>query len=165
MAYSTIPKVRRDGSLVLQDATSPTAVTLTVAYEEGNFSFDKPLDAQTVIRDRSSIVAVRKGDEEPISGSFSFFFRAFTSSDAGSVRDFIEGANAYSANISTGASGSPYIEHYAIDMVFTVEGNDLGDSADHTATFSKCVASLSFAEGDPNTWTLNFTAYGGVTFA
>jgi len=164
MAYSTIPKVRRDGTLVLKDGTG-TPVTLTVAYEEGNFSFDVPLDAQTVIRDRSLIVAVRKGDEEPISGSFSFYFRAFSSSDAGGVRDFISGSNAYSSNVSTGGTGSPYVEHFAVDMQFTVEGTDLGDAADHVATFSKCVCSMSFAEGDPDTWTLNFTCYGGVSYS
>ena len=39
MAYSTIPKVRRDGTITLKDAG---AVTLAVSYEEGNFSVDIP---------------------------------------------------------------------------------------------------------------------------
>ena len=79
MAYSTSVKVRRDGQLVLKDGTTPTAVNLTVAYEEGNLSLDNLVnsDAQTVVRDRNIIVSVRKGDEEPITGSFSYYFRAF----------------------------------------------------------------------------------------
>ena len=72
MAYSTIPKVRRDGSIVLREQGG---TSLQVAFEEGNFSVDVPKDDQTVIRDRSTIVTVRKGDEQPITGSFSFFFR------------------------------------------------------------------------------------------
>ena len=163
MAYPTSVKVRRDGQLVLKDGAG-VPITLTVAYEEGNMSFDIPLDAQTVVRDRNIIVSVRKGDEEPITGSFSFYFRAFTSSDVGGIRDFITGTNAYSGNTSTGASGTPYVEHYAVDIQFTVEGTDLGDASDHVATLSKCVCQLSFSEGDPNTWTLNFTCYGGISY-
>ena len=164
MAYSTVPKVRRDGTLTLKDGGGP-AVTLAISYEEGNFAFETPLDDQTVIRDRSSITTVRKGDEQPITGSFSFYFRAFTSSDVGGVRDFLLAQNAYSANVTTGTTGSPYVEHYCIDIEFKVEGTDLGDSADHTATLLKCVCSLSFAEGDPDTYSLSFTCYGGVVYA
>ena len=164
MSYSTIPKVRRDGTITLKDgAGSPTS--LVVQYEEGNFTFEVPVDAQTVIRDRAVISTVRKGDEQPISGSFSFFFRQFTSSAVGGIRDFINQANAYSGNQSTGTTGSPYIEHYCVDIEFQVEGTDLGDAADHSATLSKCVCQLSFSEGDPDVYSLSFTCYGGVTYA
>ena len=166
MAYPTSVKVRRDGQIVLKDGTG-TPVTLTVAYEEGNLSLDNLAnsDAQTIVRDRNIIVSVRKSDEEPITGSFSFFFRAFSSSDPGSVRDFITGENAYSANVSTGASGVPFVEHFTCTLEFKVEGSDLGDSSDHVATLEKCLCTLSMAEGDPNTWTLNFTAFGGITYS
>ena len=166
MAYPTSVKVRRDGQIVLKDASTAT-VSLTVAYEEGNLSLDNLAnsDAQTIVRDRNIIVSVRKSDQEPITGSFSFFFRAFSSSDPGSVRDFITGENAYSANVSTGAAGVPFVEHFCVDLEFTVEGTDLGDSADHVATLSKCLCTLSMAEGDPNTWTLNFTAFGGIVYS
>ena len=80
MAYSTIPKVRRDGSITLKDGTSST-VSLVVAFEEGALTFDlsKPAD-QTVIRDRGTIVTVRKCDDQPTAtGSFTAFMRQFTS--------------------------------------------------------------------------------------
>ena len=51
MAYSTAPKVRRDGKITLKDGTG-TPVTLEVAYEEGNFSFDQTKSDRIVIRDR-----------------------------------------------------------------------------------------------------------------
>ena len=41
MAYSTVPKVRRDGVIQLEDGTG-VPVTLQIAYEEGNFTFDVP---------------------------------------------------------------------------------------------------------------------------
>jgi len=169
MAYSTVPKVRRDGVIQLIDGTG-VPVTLDIAYEEGNFTFDKPGGgdspaAQTIVRDRGVITTVRKGDDEPITGSFSAFFRQFTDgSEAGSVIDFITKAGNYSGNTSTGTSGSPYVEHYCIDIKYEAEGTDFGDDADHSATLAKSVCTFSFAEGDPSAFTINFTCYGGVSF-
>lgn len=163
MAYSVVPKVRRDGIIILKDGTG-TPVELQVEFEEGNMSFSEPLAAQTVIRDRGTIRTVRKGDDEPITGSFAFHFREFTSSsNAGSVRDFIAGTGFYNANISTGTAGSPFVEHYCIDIQYQAEGTDFGDDTDHQVTMSKCVCSLDFSEGDPSQFTLNFTCYGGIT--
>lgn len=169
MAYSTVPKVRRDGVIQLIDGTG-VPVTLDIAYEEGNFTFDKPGGgdspaAQTIVRDRGVITTVRKGDDEPITGSFSAFFRQFTDgSEAGSVIDFITKDGNYSGNTSTGASGSVFVEHYCIDIKYEAEGTDFGDDADHSTTLSKCVCTFSFAEGDPSAFTINFTCYGGATF-
>ena len=73
MALSTIPKVRRDGTITLIDGTTPTAVELDIQYEEGNFTFDNialAREDQTVIRDRGVITTVRKGDQQPLTGSF-----------------------------------------------------------------------------------------------
>ena len=75
MAYSTAPKVRRDGKITLKDGTTPVAVSLEVAYEEGNFSFDQTKSDRIVIRDRGTIVSVRKGDDQPITGSFTIYMR------------------------------------------------------------------------------------------
>ena len=38
MAYSNIPKTKRDGKIELIDGTG-SPVTLEVAFEDGNFSF------------------------------------------------------------------------------------------------------------------------------
>lgn len=165
MPYSTVVKTKRDGIVTIKDGTG-SPVTLSVEYEEGNLTFDQPLADQTVIRDRGTIANVRKGDDQPITGSFSFYFRQFTdSSNPGSIRDFLVGAGNYSANVSTGsAAGLPFVEEYCNTISFLVEGTDVGDAKDHEAVFSKCTASLAFAEGDTNTWTLSFTCYGGVVY-
>ena len=163
MADSTVPKTKRDGSIELRDGTG-SPVTLTVSYEDGNFSFSQPVQfSELVIMDRGTITTVRRQDEQPITGSFNFYFRQFTDgSEAGSVRDFIRGEANYSANISTGTAGAPYVEQFCIDIKYTAEGTDFGDSADSTVTLSKCVCNLDFAEGDPSAFTLNFTCYGGA---
>ena len=162
MAYSVVPKTKRDGKIELIDGTG-VPVTLEVAYEDGNFSFSEPNEfSELVVMDRGNFAAIRKQDQQAITGSFSFHFRQFTDgSEAGSVRDFIAKSGFYSGNISTGGTGVPYVEHYCIDIKYTAEGTDFGDDADHTVTLSKCVCSLDFAEGDPSAFTLNFTCYGG----
>jgi hypothetical protein len=76
---------------------------------------------------------------------------------------FINQSGQYAANISTGGTGVPYVEHFCIDIKYTAEGTDFGDDADHTVTLSKCVCSLDFSEGDPSSFTLNFTCYGGAS--
>lgn len=162
MAYSVVPKTKRDGKIELIDGTG-SPVILEVAYEDGNFSFSEPNEfSELVVMDRGNFSAIRKQDQQAITGSFSFHFRQFTDgAEAGSVRDFINKSGNYSANISTGGAGVPYVEHYCIDFRYTAEGTDFGDDADHTVTLSKCVCSLDFAEGDPSAFTLNFTCYGG----
>lgn len=165
MAYSTVPKTKRDGKIELLDNTAPTPVSLEVAYEDGNFTFSDPQQfSELVVMDRGNFSAIRKQDEQAKTGSFSFHFRQFTdASEAGSIRDFITQSGNYSANVSTGTSGTPYVEHYTVDIKYTAEGTDFGDDADHTVTLAKCVCSLDFSEGDPSSFTLNFTCYGGVT--
>lgn len=165
MAYSTLPKTRRDGTITLIDGTG-TPVTLEIQYEEGNLTFDTPKAAQTVIRDRGTISTVRKGDDEPAaSGSFSAFFRQFTDgSEAGSILDFVNKTGNYSSNTSTGSSGSPFVEFYCIDIEYEVDGTGLGDDAVTKATLGKCVCTASFTEGDPSSFTINFTSYKNIVY-
>ena len=165
MAYSTAPKVRRDGVITLKDGTG-TPVTLVVAYEEGNFSFEQTKADRTIIRDRGTIKSVRKGDDQPMSGSFTIYMRQFTSSSVGSVLDFINKTGAYSSNTSVGDSNAVSTDEYSIDIVFEVDGDAVGDSdGDTLATFSNCICTASFAEGDPNTITISFECFNGVTYS
>ena len=163
MAYSTAPKVRRDGIIKLADGTG-TPVTLVVDYEEGNFSFDQTKADRIVIRDRGTIKSVRKGDDQPITGSFTIYMRQFTSSSVGSVLDFINRTNAYSANISVSSTVST--DEYAINIIFEVDGDAVGDAdGDTLATFDTCICVASFSEGDPNQITVSFECYNGVTYS
>ena len=164
MAYSTAPKVRRDGVIKLRDGTTPTPISLTVDYEEGNFSFEQTKSDRTIIRDRGTIKSVRRGDDQPITGSFTIFMRQFTSSSAGSVLDFINKTGSYSSNVS--ASSAVSTDEYAINIVFEVDGDAVGDSdGDTLATFDTCICTASFAEGDPNTITISFECFNGVIYS
>ena len=89
MAYSVVPKMRRDGQIVLKDNGATNSIT--VQFESGDFNFTPTKAAEVVIRDRHAITNVRKGDEEAsATGSFTIFMREFTdSAQAGSVMDFV----------------------------------------------------------------------------
>ena len=164
MAYSTAPKVRRDGVIKLRDGTSPTPISLTVDYEEGNFSFEQTKSDRTIIRDRGTIKSVRRGDDQPITGSFTIYMRQFTSSSAGSVLDFINKTGSYAANVS--ASSAVSTDEYAINIVFEVDGDAVGDSdGDTLATFDTCICTASFSEGDPNTITVSFECFNGLVYS
>lgn len=163
MAYSSVPKCRRDGKITLKDSGATN--TLEVAYEDGNLTLAlEPKEAQNIFRDRGVITTVRKGDAAEITGSFSIHMREFTSASAGAVLDFVNKAGAYVGNTSTGSTGSPFVEFYCIDITYDVEGTDFGDDKDHSATISKAVVNASFTEGDPNVLTFEFTAYGGIAY-
>ena len=164
MAYSTAPKVRRDGVIKLRDGTTPTPISLTVDYEEGNFSFEQTKSDRTIIRDRGTIKSVRRGDDQPITGSFTIYMRQFTSASAGSVLDFINKTGSYAANVSSSSAVST--DEYAINIVFEVDGNAVGDSdGDTLATFDTCICVASFSEGDPNTITVSFECFNGLVYS
>mgnify|MGYP000221081239 FL=1 len=164
MAYSVVPKMRRDGTIKLLDNAGSN--TLTISFESGDFNFTPSKDAEVIIRDRNAISNVRRGDQEAsATGSFTVFMREFTdSSQAGSVLDFVNKTGQYASNVSTGSTGTPRIEEYCIDIEYTAEGTDNGDDADHKATLSKCICNVVFTEGDPSTLAINFTCYGGVVY-
>jgi len=165
MAYSTLPKTRRDGVITLKDGTG-TPVELIIAYEEGNLTFDTPKAAQTVIRDRGVISTIRKGDDEPVaSGSFTAYFRQFTDgAEAGSILDFVNKTGHYVSNISTGLTGTPFVEFYCVSLEYVIDATALGDASATTATLTKCVCTASFTEGDPSSFTINFTSYGAIAY-
>tara|TARA_R110002110_G_scaffold332075_4_gene543126 strand:- start:8246 stop:8746 length:501 start_codon:yes stop_codon:yes gene_type:complete len=166
MAYSTVPKTRRDGVITLSDLAA--AHTLEVAYEDGNLSINTPQTyASQVFRDRGDTVAVREGDDQQITGTFSFHLRQFTDAvELGSILDFIRKTGIYSTNVSVGTAGSPYISQYCIDITYVADGTSVGDAAATQVILAKCVIdSYDFTEGDPDSVSLSFTCYGGSTIS
>lgn len=166
MAYSVIPKMRRDAKITLKDGTG-SPVTLEIEFEEGNFTFTPTKSEQVVIYDRHVISNVRKGNEPAkASGSFTLYLRQFTDgSEAGSALDFVNQAGFYSSNVSTGGTGTPRVEEYCIDIEFEVEGTDHGDDADHKATLTKCICDVVITDADPMTIQINFVSYGALSYS
>jgi hypothetical protein len=62
--------------------------------------------------------------------------------------------------VSTGGTAS---DVYMLKVTLTIEGTNFGDSADHVMILNNCHLAIDFAEGDPNSFTLNGTVYGAIT--
>tara|TARA_R100000315_G_scaffold47863_1_gene22380 strand:+ start:95 stop:574 length:480 start_codon:yes stop_codon:yes gene_type:complete len=135
-------KVPRDGTLIISDGTgSPN--TFTVNYEDGDFSFSDDKTERIVIRDRGTIVGLRKGDDSVATFSFSTYLTEFTDGSTALICDIIEKTGSAAAWISTGGTG---YEQYLLDVQLKIEGTDHGDGSDETLTLTKCFLNWDFAE-------------------
>jgi hypothetical protein len=158
MAASVAVKVKRDGTLTLTNGTA----TYTVSYANGNVSFDGGAKAsRVVIMNRGTIVGLRKGDDPVPTLTFDVHMRDFTDGSADALVDFLDKTGSASAHSSVASNA---FEQYMIDITLTIEGTDLGDSSDHTAKANTCLATWSFAEGDPDTISVSCEVYEGFTF-
>ena len=162
MALSNVVKVRRDGTITLTSGGG-SPVTLTVDYEDGNFTADLlgAEEDRIVIKDRGTIVGLRKGDDQVGSISWSTHMREFTNAGAsGVLLDFINGTQAGSALSTTGGAG---YEQFLCTVKMTCEGTDHGDSADAAVQFEYVLLTADFSEGDPDVLNFQGEVYGGIT--
>jgi len=142
VAESTIVKVRKDGTILIEDGA---ALDYTVAYEDGDFQMAWPKRESIAIRDRGSLAGERIGEQSLGTLSFTCHMREFTSA-SGTIVDVIDKLQTWSAATSTGGTG---YESFMHRLTFTVDDIAAG-VADHVLIFSKVKLSWSFAEGDPN---------------
>lgn len=157
---STSVKVRRDGTVKLTSGGG-SPVTLTIDYEDGNFSADL-LGARAdriVIRDRGSIVGLRSGDDQVGSLSFSVHMREFSNQSHATLIDFCNGSAAGSSLVSVEGSG---YEPFLCNVTMEIEGVANGDSADAVAIFNSVLLTADFAEGDPSVINVSGEIYGVI---
>lgn len=162
MANSTVVKHWRDGLVTVKDGTG-TPISVVEKYGNGDFAFG-PLRAQmreiAVYKSRGTISSIRLGESMEPSGSFSVQCAEFTSATATSLIDAALKNGAFAAAVST--LGSTH-EVYTLDILFTVEGSNFGDSADPTVTFEDCVLTFEgFQEGQPNVANFSWVCYGAI---
>ena len=162
MALSSVVKNFRDGTLVISDATTPTPITLTVQYEAGDFSLSGANEGNTEVTtylDRGDLGSLRKTSRSFPSGSFSAHFTDLRSGEK-TLWGLATWSGPFATAISslTGSDAKTYKT-----LVWTVEGTNFGDAADHILTLGDVrIDSVDVAEGDPNSYTINFTVYGTV---
>lgn len=161
MAASTVIKHLHDGTLTIKDGTG-TPVSLAIPFSVGDFTLSGVQQQQNNVvayETRGDLHSVRHSTRTYPTGSFSVMLADYSDATERTVLDFLRKSGSYSGNISTLTP----TEVYAVDLVWTVEGTDLGDPSDHVATMTDCVCTLDLAEGEPNTLTVNFTMYGSYT--
>ena len=162
MAASTVIKHLYDGSITVEDGTTPTAVSLAVPFTTGDLSIDTLQESSRGIQayqTRGSLHSVRLAAREFPTVTFSAQLADLSDGTDGTLVDFVLKQASYSANEST-LSGS---DVYAVKLTLTVEGTDLGDSADHTITLDDVHCTMAIAEGEPDTVTISGTVYGAIT--
>lgn len=166
MPASQVIKHWRDGTIVLTDGA---AHSLTVPFSMGDFKLSG-LSADMfdvkVYKVRGVKQTVRKGESVEPTGSFSCSVADFSDAANSTVHDFCRKANLYSGNTSTmSASSTPPGDIYAVQIVWNIEGTDMGDPADHSVTCTHCQVTMDLNEGEPDTISFNFTVYGTVTLS
>jgi hypothetical protein len=156
MAESTIVKTKRDGTITIKDQSG--ANSLIMAYEEGNFTLNIPGPAVQLFLDRGEIgstPSIRFGDEAPMSGSFSGYLRDVYDATYATLFGILTDQPPAGWTPTMGATS----EVKTWQVVYTIEGTNHGDSADHTITMNHCRLTGSLTEGYPINLACNFTAY------
>ena len=178
MAEQTIIHTKLDGLLKFAsqssaaaggfDATGSTrtgAEEYVVAFEAGDLSLTVGGASISNYLDRGKLgttPSVRKGDDTPMTFSFSAYFRDLVSSGSAGLMDILNhtGVVASTPWISTlSSSGSADdAEVFAVDLLWSIENQ--GNAADtHTIVLPYCTLNYSLAEGDPNTISISGTSW------
>jgi len=160
---STTIKVPRDGTLTAQDSGASNTIT----FKYNNFSFDDPKFDTVIFREQGDISGSRKGDQQPVTGSFEVYFRQFTDggTNQASIIDVFDGTGAVGSNWT---KSSATHEEWNIDLLLSKTGTPytgITDGANHVATLSQVIFRWSFSEGiDGDKLSVNFTAMGGGSY-
>lgn len=158
MAESTIVKTKRDGTLTFTDLAA--ASSYIVAFEAGDLSITIAGRTVNLFLDRgimSDPPAIRYGDDQPMSGTFTAQFRDATDAAAETLLDILtQGGHVGSTWVSTGGANA---EVFTVDLTWTIEGTDHGDAADHTIVLKHCYMTGSVADGDPAIISITFSSY------
>lgn len=162
MAVSSVVKNFRDGTILIEDGTG-TPLAVTVQYEAGDFSItglnQGNVEATTYL-DRGELGSVRKTSRTFPTFSFSAHMTDLSDNTDKLLYDAVNKTGAFASAVSTGGTAS---DVYMLKVTLTIEGTNFGDSADHVMIMNNCHLSIDFAEGDPNSFSLNGTVYGAIT--
>ena len=157
MAYSTVVKTKRDGTLKFEDNGASNA--LTISYEAGDFQLS--IGANVVANlDRGKFGAtpsLRLSDDQAMTATFTAYLRDFSDATYATLEEIILQSGDVGSNwVSTLGSDA---EVFTLDLTWTVEGTDHGDASDHVLTIPFCHVTGSLSEGDPNQVSISITSY------
>jgi len=162
---SSVAKNMRDGTLLIEDGTAPTALDLTVQYEAGDFSISglsQGLKDVATYLDRGDLFSVRHTNQTFPSLSFSAHLTDI--SDTGG------GASETLPDIIMRTTGSPFAaavstlganaDVYTLSLKWTIAEPGGGT---HTVTCDDVHCSIDMSEGDPNSFSVSGTVFGSIT--
>lgn len=159
MALSDAIKNLCDGKLTLRDGTPTTPLTCELRFENGDFSMSGFMsifrEVQAYLSRGCTLAGLRHTSLVFPSGSFGFQLSELTENTVGNALDMIRGTGAYSTRVPTNGLGD--VE--TLDLIWDIEGTDLGDDGDHQAVIPMVLITFDIAEGDPSQVTCNWTCY------
>lgn len=157
---STVCKTKRDGTLTISDG-SATPKTLEIAFTAGDLSIDIPGPTVVNVLDRGqlgSAPCVRYGDDQPMTFSFTAQFHEIGNAASATLADIIAQSGYVASDWTTVLNGGDG-EVFAVDLLWTIEGTDHGESSDYSISLENCVLSGSISEGETDTLNISGTAY------
>ena len=162
MAISSVVKNYRDGTIKLSDGTG-TPIEVTVQYENGDFSLSGTNQGNyehTKYLDRGDLGSIRRTSRLFPTGSFTANLTDLSDATEKTLWDAVNKTGAFASAVSTLGANA---DLYTLDITLTIEGTDFGDASDHVLTLSDCRCSIDVAEGDPDSFTINFEVLGSIT--
>lgn len=163
MALSAIVKNFRSGTIAMQDATG-TPIAMTVAYESGDFALSGIMQGQMEVAmylDRGDFGSLRRTNFTPATFSFTAHMTEISDATNKNLMDIVSKTGAWASGVSTLGTGADF--PWTIDITWTIEGTDAGDSSDHIVALTKCHCKIDAKEGDPNSFSISGTVYGAIT--
>ena len=164
MAFeSTVVRTKRDTNITWTNGTYSVAF----AYEPGDFKVDFPLETVELFLDRGVMAdsngrpSIRKGNDQPMTGSFSVYLRniadlAGTPTYAPALDLGVRFASRYATGLASTLANYSDVETGTLTV--SVDGTMVGE-ADQTLTFPYVVLRAKLSEGDPSMAEITFTSY------
>lgn len=149
MAYTTVTRSLRDGSLTLTDG-SVSPKSCIAPCMKGDLKWDISQDYKPTVC-RGVNTDWRKGDKVPCKVSFSakmgqLIQKTASSADPICVYEILTNQGSFFKTTSAGSGGV-----YSLDLIFTIASPDPDIASDEIITFEDCVfTKITCSEGDEN---------------
>lgn len=167
---SNFVKTNVAGSLTLRDYTTPTALELAIAFDQGNLTVGpimRILNEFVAIERRGRYVNTAFGNRVYPTFSFTCWVPAFQDdgSAPGNIATWLlkTTGGAYDAAVSSLGAGASV--PFLWDLVYNLEGTEYGDGDDHDFTLTRCEGQIdNYTEAaDGCTFAISGTVRGGIT--
>ena len=159
MAISAAPKNSRNGTLTLTNS----ARTWTLLYTQGDFSVSGLQEGQTnveAVQNRGRHHALVYTTQTYPEVSFGGTWTDISDGSAVTALDIITKIGSCAGDDGSISAQSPY----AVDLLWTGEGTDMGDPSDHSLALTACRLLMDGSEGmSTNTFSVSGVCYGTVT--
>lgn len=159
MAMPDVPIIPSDGTTVITDGTTPTPLSHTIQYEDGDESFGPFRQGNKeyqVFRDRGQEYSARQ--TEDVDFRFTWTCHAVATTDASlpNILDIARWAGSWASAVSTLSTTGSRGDVKTVQIAWTAERSNFGGSADAVLTLKYCIVSNeSFSQGIPGKWSID----------